>query len=111
MKTESAAAGGTVSCVRTVPGAGVCHLVTDRFPSHLSGPTLRILMLGFTSDEDHLVPPAADGTVRLWSLGEQLQIAKVRVDALLLCAAFGPGTGEVPVESAAGFVALSITDT
>jgi WD40 repeat protein len=38
-------------------------------------------MLGFTSDEDRLVSAAADGTVRVWSLGEQRQIAKVRADA------------------------------
>ncbi|WP_411116298.1 NB-ARC domain-containing protein [Streptomyces sp. 058-1L] len=101
---------------RVAVGAGtgdiaVRHLGTDRFTSHLSGHTGRILMLGFTSDEDRLVSAAADGTVRLWSLGEQRQIAKVRVDASLHCAAFEPGTGEVLVGSAAGVVALGITDT
>ncbi|MGW6900007.1 WD40 repeat domain-containing protein [Streptomyces sp. NPDC054919] len=47
----------------------VRHLGTDRFTSHLSGHTGRILMLGFMSDEDRLVSAAADGTVRVWSLG------------------------------------------
>ncbi|MEV8565598.1 hypothetical protein AB0436_08470 [Streptomyces sp. NPDC051322] len=54
---------------------------------------------------------AADGTVRLWSLSEQRQTAKVRVDASLHCAAFEPGTGEVLIGSAAGVVALDIKDT
>ncbi|MFG2561065.1 WD40 repeat domain-containing protein [Streptomyces sp. NPDC048496] len=101
---------------RVAVGAGtgdiaVRHLGTDKFTSHLSGHTGRILMLGFTSGEDHLVSAAADGTVRLWSLGEQRQIAEVRVDASLHCAAFEPGTGEVLIGSSAGVVALEIKDT
>lgn len=101
---------------RVAVGAGtgdiaVRHLGTDRFTSHLSGHTGRILMLGFVGDEDRLVSAAADGTVRLWSLSEQRQIAKVRVDASLHCAAFEAGTGEVLVGSAAGVVALEIKDS
>ncbi|MEU6121851.1 NB-ARC domain-containing protein [Streptomyces sp. NPDC047123] len=101
---------------RVAVGAGtgdiaVRHLGADRFTSHLAGHTSRILMLGFTSDEDRLVSAAADGTVRLWSLREQRQIAKVRVDASLHCAAFEPSTGEVLVGSAAGVVALKIKDS
>ncbi|WP_411574222.1 NB-ARC domain-containing protein [Streptomyces fradiae] len=100
---------------RVAVGAGtgdiaVRNLDTDRFTAHLSGHTGRLLMLGFTDDEDRLVSAAADGTVRLWSLGEQRQIAEVRVDASLHCAAFEPATGEVLVGSAAGVVALTITD-
>lgn len=101
---------------RAAVGAGtgdiaVRHFDTDRFVSHLSGHTGRILMLGFTRDEDRLVSAAADGTVRLWSLSEQRQIAQVRVDGSLHCAAFEPETGEVLVGSAAGVVALEIKDT
>ncbi|MEV8307171.1 NB-ARC domain-containing protein [Streptomyces flavidovirens] len=101
---------------RVAVGAGtgdiaVRDLGMDRFTSHLAGHTGRILMLGFLSDEDRLVSAAADGTVRLWSLSEQRQIAKVRVDASLHCAAFEPGTGEVLVGSAAGVVALEIKDS
>ncbi|WP_406344996.1 hypothetical protein [Streptomyces sp. NBC_01578] len=44
-------------------------------------------------------------------VGEQRQIAKVRVDASLHCAAFEATTGEVLVGSAAGVIALGIMDT
>ncbi|MCX5314720.1 hypothetical protein [Streptomyces sp. NBC_00154] len=63
------------------------------------------------SDDGRLVSAAADGTVRVWSLGEQQQIAKVRVDASLHCATFEPTTDEVLVGSAAGVMALGIMDT
>ncbi|MER5616870.1 hypothetical protein [Streptomyces sp. NPDC002215] len=63
------------------------------------------------SDEDRLVPTAADGTVRVWSLTEQRQIAKVRGDASLHCAAFEPATGELLVGSAADVASLTIMDT
>lgn len=89
----------------------VRHLGTDRFTSNLSGHTGRILMLGFMGDENRLVSAAADGTVRVWSLDEQRQIAEVRVDASLHCAASEPAMGEVLVGSAAGVVALGIMDT
>ncbi|MGI5401928.1 NB-ARC domain-containing protein [Streptomyces sp. CA-135486] len=98
---------------RAAVGAGtgdisVRNLDTDRFTAHLSGHTGRILMLGFTSDRDRLVSAAADGTVRLWSISEQRQIAEVRVDASLHCAAFDSRTDQVLVGSAAGVVALNI---
>ncbi|MEU6957575.1 hypothetical protein [Streptomyces sp. NPDC045714] len=63
------------------------------------------------SDEDRPVPAAADGTVPLWSLSEQRQIARVRVDASLHCAALERGTDEVLVGSAPCVVALETTDT
>lgn len=63
------------------------------------------------SDEDRLVSAAADGTVCVWKLGEQRQTAKVRVDALLPCAALEPAAGEVLVGSAAGVVSLGIMGT
>ncbi|MFJ7946869.1 hypothetical protein ACIQ6K_24920 [Streptomyces sp. NPDC096354] len=44
-------------------------------------------------------------------VGEQRQIAKVRVDASLPSAAFGPTTGEVLIGSAASVMALEIMDT
>ncbi|WFB08200.1 NB-ARC domain-containing protein [Streptomyces sp. LX-29] len=101
---------------RVAVGAGtgdisVRDLRTDRFTAHLSGHTGRILMLGFTSDESRLISAAADGTVRLWALDDQRQIAEVRVDASLHCAAFDSRTGAVLVGSAAGVVALDIKDT
>ncbi|WP_371099218.1 hypothetical protein [Streptomyces sanglieri] len=92
-------------------GIAVCHLGTDRFPAHPSSHTGRILMLGFMSDEDRLVPAAADGTVRVWLLAEQRQIAKVCGDATLHCAAFEPATGALLVGSAADVASLRIMDT
>ncbi len=86
----------------------VRDLRADRFTAHLSGHTGRILMLGFTGHEDHLVSAAADGTVRLWSLSEQRQISEVRVDASLHCAAYDGVKDQVLVGSAAGVVALTI---
>lgn len=69
-----------------------------------------MLGLGFMSDEDRLVSAAAERTARVRSFGEQRQIAEVRVDALLHCAAFRPATGDVPVRSAVGVVAPGIMD-
>jgi WD40 repeat protein len=63
-------------------------------------------MLGFTPDLEHLVSAAADGTVRLWSLPDQRQLAQVRVDASLHCAAFDSATGGVLTGSAAGVTML-----
>ncbi|GAA1305984.1 hypothetical protein GCM10009647_025000 [Streptomyces sanglieri] len=60
-------------------GIAVCHLGTDRFAAHPSGHTGRILMLGFMSDEDRLVPAAAEdphhtgrrlGGAGMWQRGE-----------------------------------------
>lgn len=85
-------------------------LLNDKFTTHLTGHGGRILMLGFTEDQDRLVSAAADGTVRLWSLAEQRQLAQVRVDATLHCAAFDRATNQVLVGSAAGIVALTISD-
>ncbi|MEV0599882.1 hypothetical protein AB0I82_11385 [Streptomyces sp. NPDC050315] len=64
-------------------------------------------MLGFAT-EDRLVSAAADGTVRLWSLAEQRQLAEVRVDATLHCASFDPATNRVLAGSAAGVATLSL---
>jgi WD40 repeat protein len=92
-------------------GNGELHIrnvTADRFTAHLPGHTGRVLMAGFLSTPDHLVSAAADGTVRLWSLSEQRQLAEVRVDASLHCAAFDPTTQRVVVGSAAGTVALSV---
>ncbi|MER5852724.1 hypothetical protein ABT126_38525 [Streptomyces sp. NPDC002012] len=80
----------------------------DRFTARLPGHTGRVLMAGFLDGPDHLASAAADGTVRLWSLTEQRQLAEVRVDASLHCAACDLTTGHVVVGSAAGTVAFSI---
>ncbi|GAA3368739.1 hypothetical protein GCM10020367_08310 [Streptomyces sannanensis] len=97
---------------RAAVGAGtgeiaVRSLREDRFTAHLAGHNGRILMLGFAAG-DKLVSAAADGTVRLWSLAEQRQLAEVRVDATLHCAAFDPATSRILAGSAAGVVALSL---
>ncbi|MFI5534521.1 NB-ARC domain-containing protein [Kitasatospora sp. NPDC051853] len=99
--------------VRAVVGAGngdiaVRDLTDDRFTAQLSGHSGRILMLAFTAAPDRLVSAAADGTVRLWSLIEQRQLAEVRVDGSLNCAAYDPVHGRVLVGSAAGVVTLDL---
>ncbi|WP_238783328.1 NB-ARC domain-containing protein [Streptomyces monomycini] len=99
---------------RAAVGAGTGDIVVrdlagDRFTAQLSGHSGRILMVGFTSTPDRLVSAAADGTVRLWSLSEQQQIAEVRVDGSLNCAAYDPFHNRVLVGSAAGVVALELT--
>ncbi|MFK0252288.1 WD40 repeat domain-containing protein [Streptomyces sp. NPDC090445] len=92
-------------------GNGEIHIRSvsdDRFTAHLPGHTGRVLMAAFLDAPDSLVSAAADGTVCLWSLSEQRQLAEVPVDASLHCAAFDRATGHVVVGSAAGTVALSV---
>ncbi|MFF2751742.1 NB-ARC domain-containing protein [Kitasatospora sp. NPDC058048] len=101
---------------RAVVGAGtgdiaVRDLASDRFTAQLSGHSGRILMVAFTSAPDRLVSAAADGTVRLWSLTEQQQLAEVRIDGSLNCAAYDPVHGRILVGSAAGVVALGLNLT
>ncbi|MGQ0773883.1 MAG: NB-ARC domain-containing protein [Pseudonocardiales bacterium] len=86
----------------------VRDIAADEFVAHLPGHTGRVLMVGFTQDPDRLVSAAADGTVRIWSLAEQHQVAEVRVDASLQCAAFDPLTGRLLAGSAAGVAMLTI---
>ncbi|MGH3931777.1 MAG: hypothetical protein ACRDTF_17590 [Pseudonocardiaceae bacterium] len=82
--------------------------VHDEFAAHFPGHMGRVLMVGFTHDPDRLVSAAADGTVRIWSLDEQCQIAEVRVDASLQCAAFGPTAGRLLAGSAAGVTMMTV---
>jgi WD40 repeat protein len=86
----------------------VHHLGSGQPIGHLAGHSGRVLMLGFTSDEEQLVSAAADGTARQWSLSRQEQVAQVRVDAAGQCAAFDVIHGDVLVGSAAGLTALTI---
>ncbi len=65
-------------------------------------------MLGFAAHPDRLVSAAADGTARLWSLSEQRQLAQVRVDASLHCAAFDAVRGRLLAGSAAGLALLTV---
>jgi WD40 repeat protein len=76
--------------------------------AELHGHNGRVLMLGFCSDPDALVSAAADGTIRLWSLSGQKQVAEVRVDASLQAAGLDAGGRTVLAASAAGTVAVSI---
>ncbi|PYC77348.1 hypothetical protein C7C46_19110 [Streptomyces tateyamensis] len=92
-------------------GTGEIHVRdvrTGQFTAHLSGHVGRVLMMAFGDDPDRLLSAAADGTVRAWSLGRQHQLAEVRVDATLNCAAADPGTGRVLVGSAAGPASLQL---
>jgi WD40 repeat protein len=83
------------------------RLDSDTPPVHLFGHGGRILALGFVSD-DQLLSAAADGTVRLWSISAQHQLAQVRVDASLQCACVHRQTGSVLVSSSAGVIALEL---
>ncbi|MCF2533805.1 hypothetical protein LZ495_42225 [Yinghuangia sp. KLBMP8922] len=65
-------------------------------------------MAAFTNDPDRLVSAAAGGTVRLWSLTGQHQVAEVRIDASLHCAAFDADSGRVLAASALGVTALQV---
>lgn len=92
-------------------GTGDIYLgdvAADQFTGHLTGHTGRILMLGFTSDPDRLVSAAADGTARIWSLIEQRQLAEVRIDGSLHCAAFDPSTGHLVAGSAGGVTMMMV---
>ncbi len=86
----------------------VRDLAEDRFVAHLFGHSGRVLMLGFTPDGDRLVSAAADGTIRSWSLSEQRQLARVRADASLQCAATTTDGSHVIAGSAAGVVAITV---
>ena len=61
------------------------------------------------TDPDTLTSAAADGTVRLWSLREQCQLAEIRINASLHCAATHPTTGHLLTADAAGPVLLRHT--
>lgn len=92
-------------------GAGeiyVRDIAGEGFTAHLSGHTGRVLMLGFTPNPDLLISAAADGTARIWSLSEQRQLAEVRIDASLQCAALHPATGRLLAASAGGVAMVTV---
>jgi len=92
-------------------GTGDIHVgdtTTGQLTAQLSGHTSRALMVAFTREHDLLVSAAADGTVRAWSLRHQRQVAQVRVDATLHCAAFDRRTSRLLVGSAAGAAMMTL---
>ncbi|MFJ1756639.1 NB-ARC domain-containing protein [Kitasatospora sp. NPDC088134] len=94
-------------------GTGEIHvrdLRSEQFTAHLTGHAGRVLMVAFSEDRDRLVSAAADGTVRAWSLGRQQQLAEVRADAALNCAAADAGGAHVLVGSAVGPALLRFGD-
>lgn len=103
------------SGLRAAVGSGtgdiyVRDLAVSTNIAHLIGHTGRVLMLGFapsTDRPDRLVSAGADGTVRIWSISEQREIAKVRVDASLQCATFDADSACLLAASATGVVALT----
>jgi WD40 repeat protein len=101
----------TATRVAVGSGTGEIHIrdtTTDRFVGHLIGHAGRALMLAFIDDFDLLVSAAADGTVRAWSLERGVQVAEVRTDAALNCAAADPGTGQIFAAGPAGPVLLQL---
>jgi WD40 repeat protein len=92
-------------------GPGVIYVYdvgSGQVAAELHGHNGRVLMLGFCADPDALVSAAADGTIRLWSLSGQKQLAEVRVDASLQAAGLDASGGTVLAASAAGTVAVRI---
>ncbi|MGY2090475.1 NB-ARC domain-containing protein [Nocardia gipuzkoensis] len=99
----------TGSIVAVGSGTGDIHIRDtriDRFTEHLRGHSGRVLMLTFLDGTDILLSAAADGTVRAWSLHRGVQLAEIRVDAALNCAAADPTTGRVLAAGPAGPVLL-----
>ncbi|REF00533.1 NB-ARC domain-containing protein [Thermomonospora umbrina] len=112
VRTVSLDPQGTHAALGCGPGDIYVHdLATGHVTASLHGHTGRVLMIDFTSTPDMLVSAAADGTIRTWSLTGHKQLAEMRVDASLQCAAFGRDTGTALVASATGTVALKIPAT
>jgi WD40 repeat protein len=88
----------------------ICDASGGQVAAELHGHSGRVLMLGFCADPDALVSAAADGTIRLWSLSGQKQLAEVRVDASLQAAGLDATGKSVLAASAAGVVAVSVTE-
>jgi WD40 repeat protein len=100
---------GTRAALGCGPGAiYVCDPADGQVVAELHGHSGRVLMLGFCADPDVLVSAAADGTIRLWSLSGQKQLAEVRVDASLQAAGLDASGKTVLAASAAGIVAVSV---
>jgi len=102
---------GTQLAVGTGTGQIQVHdLASGQPPAQLVGHTGRVLMLALLPDRDVLVSAAADGTARLWSTSQRRELAQVRLDATLHCAAFDTGTGQLLAGSAAGVAMMLIND-
>ncbi|MFP3965375.1 NB-ARC domain-containing protein [Actinomadura fulvescens] len=100
---------GTKLAIGCGPGDIYVHdLSNGKVAAPLLGHSGRILMLGFTPDPDRIISAAADGTVRTWSISLQQQIAEVRVDASLQCAAYDPTSHSALAGSPAGSVAIKV---
>lgn len=98
------------SCIALGLGSGdisIRFLDDSARQVHLFGHSGRILGLAFLEDGG-LVSAAADGTVRLWSVGEQRQRGQVRIAASLQCAAMHPASGSVLAGSSSGVIALTL---
>jgi WD40 repeat protein len=90
------------------PGDIYVHKLGAAEAAQLFGHSGRVLMIGFTEDPDVLVSAAADGTVRSWSVRTQKQLAQIRVDASLQCAAFSTNDEMIIAGSAGGTLAVRI---
>ncbi|MFI0445137.1 NB-ARC domain-containing protein [Actinomadura sp. 6N118] len=109
IRTVAISADGMQVAVGCGPGDIYVHdLAKGQTEAQLLGHSGRVLMLGFAADQGHLISAAADGTVRSWSVPEQRQLAEVRVDASLQCAAHHAESRVVLAGSAAGSVAITV---
>jgi len=99
---------GSRAAVGSGPGhVAVFDVTTGTLTARLYGHRGRGLALGLPEFPDRLVSAAADGTVRSWSISEQRQLAEVRVDASLQCAAFDADRCRVLTGGANGVVAVN----
>lgn len=105
VRTVALDATGSRLAVGSGPGdITVVDVGSGEVIGELAGHNGRILMLSLGADT--LVSSAADGTVRLWSLEDQRQVAQVRLDASLHAAAHDPRSGYVIAAGAAGATLL-----
>jgi WD40 repeat protein len=112
VRTVALDAAATMLATGAGPGdIRVYDITSGGLLAHLDGHRGRVLMLGFAADADRLASAAADGTVRVWSPRAAHQIAQIRADASLQCAAFDPTSGTIVAGSATGMTVMTMTPT
>ena len=108
VRTVAIDAGGERVALGCGPGDIYVHDLGAAEAVQLFGHSGRVLMIGFTEDPNVLVSAAADGTVRSWSVSTQKQLAQIRADASLQCAAFSTDDEMIIAGSAGGTLAVRI---
>jgi len=73
----------------------------------LSGHAGRVLMLRFLAG-GQLLSAAGDGSVRVWSVATETQLAEIRTDSSYQCSSADPAHARVLTSSAVGVVAMTL---